>query len=155
VLSVDASAPTLAVAARNMAHNRRNAAVAACAHTSEVGDAFEVLDRFVRQHRRYDLVVLDPPSFAQRAANVPRALHAYAQLTERGVRLLEPGGLLVQGSCSSRVTADEFAATVRGAAGRIDYLLDVIRETGHPVDHPVTFAQGAYLKAMFARVRPR
>ncbi|MEO5900534.1 MAG: class I SAM-dependent rRNA methyltransferase, partial [Ilumatobacteraceae bacterium] len=154
VLSVDASAPTLAVAARNMAHNKRNPGVAACAHTSEVGDAFEVLDRFVRQHRKYDIVVLDPPSFAQRAVNVPRALQAYGQLTERGVRLLEPGGLLFQASCSSRVTADELAATVRGAAGRAGFDLKIVRQTGHAVDHPVTFAQGGYLKAVFARVQP-
>ncbi len=152
VLSVDASEPTLAVADRNMAHNRRNPAVAACAHSSIVGDAFEVLDRLVRQHRRFDIVVLDPPSFAQRQSSVPAALHAYAQLTERGVRLLEPGGLLVQASCSSRVTADDFVATVRGAAGRTGFDLRIVRQTGHPVDHPVTFAHGGYLKALFARV---
>ena len=112
------------------------------------------MDRFVRQHRRFDVAVVDPPSFAQRSANVPRALHAYGQLTERAVRLLEPGGLLVQASCSSRVTADELLATVRGAAGRAGFDLRVVRQTGHPVDHPVTFAQGAYLKAVFARVEP-
>ncbi|MCU1504831.1 MAG: hypothetical protein JWM12_4185 [Ilumatobacteraceae bacterium] len=152
VLSVDASAPTLAVAGRNLAHNRRNPAILACAHSEMVGDAFEVLDRLVNQHRKFDIVVIDPPSFAQRQMNVPRALHAYGQLTERGVKLLEPGGLLVQASCSSRVTADDFVATVRGAAGRTGYDLRIVRQTGHAVDHPVTFAQGGYLKAVFARV---
>jgi 23S rRNA (cytosine1962-C5)-methyltransferase len=134
-----------------MALNRALPAVAACEYEIEAGDAFEVMERFGRQHRRFDIVVVDPPSFAQRQLNVPRALAAYGRLTERAVRLLNPGGLLVQASCSSRVTADEFFATVRGAAGRAGWDLRVIRETGQPVDHPVGFPQGAYLKAVFAR----
>jgi len=151
VLGVDASAGALASAQRNMALNRALPAVAACEHQVEAGDAFEVMDRFGRQHRKYDIVVVDPPSFAQRQSNVPRALAAYARLTERALRLLAPGGLLVQASCSSRVPADEFVATVRGAAGRAGWGLRVIRQTGAPIDHPVSFPQGAYLKAVFAR----
>lgn len=152
VTSVDLSAPTLAVAKRNMAHNRRNSTVAACFHETVVGDAFEVMDRLVRARERYDVVVIDPPSFAQRQSSVEGALRAYGQLTERGVRLVAEGGLLVQASCSSRVGADEFFATVLGSAGRTGYKLHEVRRTGHPIDHPVTFPQGAYLKAMFARV---
>ncbi len=151
VLSVDASAGALAAAQRNMHHNRRLPAVAACSHTIEEGDAFEVMDRFGRQHRKFDIVVVDPPSFAQRQSNVPRALGAYAQLTEKALRLVAPDGLLVQASCSSRVTADEFVATVRGAAGRAGWDLRILRQTGQPIDHPIGFAQGAYLKALFAR----
>jgi hypothetical protein len=32
-------------------------------------------------------------------------------------------------------------------------LTDVVR-TAHPLDHPIGFAQGAYLTAVFARVEP-
>lgn len=151
VLGVDASEGALATAQRNMALNAGRATVAACAHSVEAGDAFEVMERFGRQHRHFDIVVVDPPSFAQRQSNVPRALAAYGRLTERALRLLAPGGLLVQASCSSRVTADEFVATVRGAAGRAGWDLRIVRQTGQPIDHPVAFPQGAYLKAVFAR----
>jgi 23S rRNA (cytosine1962-C5)-methyltransferase len=152
VTSVDLSAPTLAVAERNFAHNKRNVNVQRCAHKSIVGDAFEVMDRLVRNKERYDIVVIDPPSFAQRQSSVERALQAYGQLTDRAVRLTREDGLLVQASCSSRVTADEFYATIRGSAGRSGYDLSEVRSTGHPLDHPIGFTQGAYLKALFARV---
>ena len=65
-----------------------------------------------RDAERFDVVVLDPPSFASRQSQVDRALRAYAALTRLGVALLRPGGVLVQASCSSRVTADQFFETV-------------------------------------------
>lgn len=152
VLAVDLSAPTLAVAERNLAHNADREAVRRCTVTTEVADAFEALARYGRQHRRFDLVVVDPPSFAQRQLNVPRALDAYARLTALSVALVRPGGTLVQCSCSSRVTDEQFHRTVVHAAAQADRPLDVLRRTGHAVDHPVTFPEGAYLKAVFATV---
>ena len=68
------------------------------------------------------------------------------------IALVRPGGTLVQASCSSRVTADDFAATVLAAAGRSARRVHELRRTGHAVDHPVGFAQGAYLKAIYLRV---
>jgi 23S rRNA (cytosine1962-C5)-methyltransferase len=108
-----------------------------------VGDAFDVLAGL---DRRFDVVVVDPPSFASRQSQVARALRAYAALTRLAVAVLRPGGVLVQASCSSRVKSDQFFETVLAAAP-----LREIRRTGHPVDHPITFEQGAYLKALFAK----
>jgi 23S rRNA (cytosine1962-C5)-methyltransferase len=151
---VDLSAPAIAAAERNIAHNRRLHEVRECAFHTTVGDAFEVMDalgrRVARDADRFDLVVIDPPSFAMSQGNVDRALRAYAKLTRLGVALLRPGGLLVQASCSSRVTADDFYATVLDAARRADRPLHEVRRTGHAVDHPIGFPQGAYLKALFA-----
>jgi len=154
VTSVDQSEPTLAAAERNFAHNGTVPNVRHCEHDSMIGDGFEVMDRLIQRRKHYDIVVVDPPSFAQRKSNVERALHAYGQLTQRAVQLTRPDGILVQASCSSRITEEQFYATVRGSAQRAGYDLIEIRRTGHAVDHPVTFAQGGYLKALFARVTP-
>ena len=154
VTSVDQSEPTLAVAERNFAHNAALPNVRHCEHDTIVGDAFEVMDRLISRRKHYDIVVVDPPSFAQRKSNVERALHAYGQLTQRAVQLTRTDGLLVQASCSSRISDEQFFATVRGSAQRAGYDLVEVRRTGHAVDHPVTFAQGSYLKALFARVIP-
>jgi 23S rRNA (cytosine1962-C5)-methyltransferase len=154
VTSVDQSEPTLAAAARNFAHNDSLPNVRHCQHESMVGDAFETMDRLIQRRKHYDIVIVDPPSFAQRKENVERALHAYGQLTQRAVQLTRPDGLLVQASCSSRVTEEQFFATVRGSAQRAGHDLIEVRRTGHAIDHPVTFAQGGYLKALFARVVP-
>jgi 23S rRNA (cytosine1962-C5)-methyltransferase len=152
VTAVDQSEPTLAVAERNLALNRRLRSVAACTYRPVVADAFREMDRLVHRGQKFDVVVIDPPSFAQRQHEVERALGAYAKLTDLGVRLVAPGGLLVQCSCSSRVSAEQFHATVARAAGRAGRPWEELRRTGHAIDHPVTFPEGAYLKAVFARV---
>lgn len=152
VLAVDLSEPTLAVAGRNMQHNFDLPEVAACRFRPMKADALEALNRLNRAGERFDVVIIDPPSFTPRQASVERALTAYALLTEKGVKLVRPGGVLVQASCSSRVTADDFHTTVSHAAAQAGRPLEEFRRTGHPIDHPVTFPQGHYLKAVFAHV---
>jgi 23S rRNA (cytosine1962-C5)-methyltransferase len=152
VHAIDLSAPTLAAAEHNMALNVGVEAVAACTFTTEVGDAFEVMVQLARAGRDFDLVVVDPPSFAQRQANVDGALRAYTRLTHLALRLVRPGGTLVQASCSSRVTAEQFYDTVLAAADAAGRPLTELARTGHDIDHPVTFREGAYLKAGFWRV---
>jgi 23S rRNA (cytosine1962-C5)-methyltransferase len=153
VHAIDLSAPTLAAAEHNMALNVGVEAVAACTFTTEVGDAFEVMVRLAREGRDFDIVVVDPPSFAQRQANVEGALRAYTRLTHLALRLVRRGGTLVQASCSSRVSAEQFFDTVLDAADDAGRPLTEIIRTGHDVDHPVNFREGAYLKAGFWTVR--
>jgi 23S rRNA (cytosine1962-C5)-methyltransferase len=135
--------------------NRGRREVAACDHRSEVGDAYDVMARLAARGERFDVVVVDPPSFAQRERNVPGALRAYRGLTDLALGVLEPGGVLVQASCSSRVGADEFFAAVHEAADSRGWQLDELGRTGQPLDHPIGFPQGAYLKCLFARARTR
>ena len=117
------------------------------------GDAFEVMAGLARAGHRFDVAVVDPPSFAARRDQVEAAvLRAYGSLTALAVELLVPDGLLVQASCSSRIAADDFVIAVHDAARRAGRSLLKIDRTGHPLDHPVTFPEGAYLKAVYARV---
>ncbi|MET0911242.1 MAG: class I SAM-dependent rRNA methyltransferase [Ilumatobacteraceae bacterium] len=155
VHSVDLSAPTLAAAVRNMERNRSLDAVRACAHTVQVGDAFEVMAELARADRRFGIVVVDPPSFAQRQSSIDAAVRAYTRLTHLAVRLVEPDGVLVQASCSSRVTPELFFDTVEAAARSAGRPLTNVLRTGHDIDHPVGFAHGEYLKAGFWTVPDR
>lgn len=152
VLAVDLSAPTLAVAERNLAHNAHLPAVAGCRVKTAVGDAFREMERLHEHGRRFDLVVVDPPSFAHRRDDVERALAAYARLTDLGVRLVARGGVFVQCSCSSRIDAAAFHATVARAAAKAGRPWQEIRRTGHALDHPASFPEAHYLKAVFARL---
>jgi 23S rRNA (cytosine1962-C5)-methyltransferase len=151
---VDASPHAIESARRNLELNQRDRAVRACTVRTTVGDAFDVLAGLRRREERYDVVVLDPPSFASSAAAVPNALRAYGRLTRAGVRVLEPGGLLVQASCSSRVTSDQLVEVVLTSASSAGVELVEQRRTGQPFDHPIGFEQGGYLKALFARAEP-
>jgi 23S rRNA (cytosine1962-C5)-methyltransferase len=152
VTAVDLSAPTLAVARRNLDRNAHLPAVRACEVTSVVADAFDDMQARVKRGEKFDIVVVDPPSFAQRQHETGRALGAYRKLTDLAVRLVQPGGWLVQCSCSARVGAEEFHRAVAIAASNARHPLTEWRRTAHPVDHPAAIAESRYLKATFARV---
>jgi 23S rRNA (cytosine1962-C5)-methyltransferase len=152
VWSVDQAAQALEAARDHMALNGDVPAVAACRHEVVRGDAFAVMGDLAARRERFDLVIVDPPSFAARQASVPAALNAYERLTELAVALVAPQGRLLQASCSSRVSAADFFQAVGRAARHAGVeLADVVR-TGQPLDHPVEFPEGAYLKAVVARI---
>ena len=148
IVSVDISAPALEAAVRNMAHNK----LTATHHETIVEDAFDVLERMESQKRLFDLVILDPPMFAQSEKQIASALSAYRKLTRLGLGVLREGGTLVQASCSSRVDADSFFESVHRSAREAGRKLTEIARTGHALDHPIGFTEGAYLKCLFAKV---
>ncbi len=152
VHSVDLSAAALETAKRNMAHNGYIKNIQNCRHTTQTGDVFDVLKAFGEQQRLFDIVVVDPPSFARRSADHDRALHAYRRLTRLALELVDNNGILVQSSCSSRVTNDEFFEGVHAAAASTPYRISEMLRTGHAADHPIGFPEGGYLKTLFARV---
>ena len=151
VTSLDISQHALTEAAHNFALNAEVANIARAQHTPLAGDAFAELARLGESGARFDLVVVDPPAFAKRADEVAGALAAYARLTKLALGVLRPGGVLVSASCSSRVESDAFFAAVHRAAREAGRPLEEIERTGHALDHPIGFAEGAYLKCLFAR----
>lgn len=150
-LDVDQSEAALEQARRHFKLNRTLEPVRRARHATRVGDAFEVLQELADAGERFGLVVVDPPSFARHQGQVEGAIRAYARLTRMTLAVLEPGGILVQASCTARVAADEFFGTVLNTARSEGRPLDEIERTGHPVDHPVRHPEGEYLKCLFAR----
>lgn len=115
------------------------------------GDAFEQLASLIRQEEQFDLVILDPPAFASRKQNKQNALQAYLRLAKAGAQCTREGGLLLAASCSSQVRADEFYRAVDLGIRATGRSYQKILKTGHPPDHPVTFKEGAYLKAIYCQ----
>lgn len=152
---IDQSAPALEAAERNLEHNHRIGEVRRCAVHTTTGDAFQVLAKLAEKGEQFDIVIIDPPSFASNQAAVPRAIAAYARLTRLGLAVTRRNGTLIQASCSSRVSADDFAHAVLDAAASAGAEVVESRRTGHAIDHPIGFEFGGYLKAMFLTVRSR
>ncbi len=146
VVSVDVSAPALEAAVRNMKHN----ALAEVPHETIAADAFEVLADMTSQKRLFDMVIIDPPMFAQSEKQITSALSAYRKLTRLGLDVLRHDGTLVQASCSSRVDADAFFESIHHSAKEAGRQLTELERTGHALDHPISFKEGAYLKCLFA-----
>jgi len=152
VTSVDLARPALDDAVRNFALNARDPQVARARHTTIAGDAFLVLQDLARAGARFELVVLDPPAFTRRREQLDAARESYARLAALGLAVVEKRGTLVFASCSAHVTADDLLACLHEGASRARRAVRVEEVTGHAPDHPIAFAEGAYLKCSFVDV---
>ena len=146
VHSVDIAAPAIAAAEANMLLN--SDITAGTKHVTTVGDAFEVMAELAARRSAFDVVIVDPPSFASNASERDGAIRAYRKLADLAVSLVAPNGRLLQASCSSRVTEDDLVKTVRAAVRSHDRTVQGEEVFGHALDHPIEFAQGGYLKAI-------
>jgi len=149
VTDLDISAHALDSARRNFELNRDVPEVAACRHEPVQADAFEWLG--AARSESFDLVILDPPTLARRAADKPAATGAYTRLASEGSRLLRPGGVLVAASCSAHMPAEEFFGIVRHATRRPAGGFVEIATTFHPADHAPAFPEAHYLKCIYLR----
>lgn len=149
VTDLDISKHALDSAKRNFALNSGDTAIAGCRHESVQADVFEWLAS--NDKRKFDLIVLDPPSLAKREAERAGAIRAYTKLAESGLNHLSPGGILVACSCSAHVTAEEFFSSVRQATRSSDRRFTELQTTRHAPDHHATFAEAEYLKGIYLR----
>jgi 23S rRNA (cytosine1962-C5)-methyltransferase len=148
VTDLDISAHALASAKRNFALNQNFPGVAACRHETVQADTFEWLEK---SPAKFDLMVLDPPSLAKRAAEREGAIHAYERLNALGIARLERDGILVAGSCSAQVPAVDFFNAVRSAARKSGRTFSELKTLQHPPDHPATFKEAEYLKVIYLK----
>ncbi len=140
VISLDVSKQALEMAKQNAKLNPHKGV-----HKTMATDAFEGINALIADKQFFDIVVIDPPSFAKKEKEISRALSSYKKLAILGARLVKRGGLLVLASCSSRVSADEFFKTNYNALSK-NKKLKLKAKTHHDIDHPINFPEGAYLK---------
>jgi 23S rRNA (cytosine1962-C5)-methyltransferase len=147
VTCVDSSAAALDLAAANAQRNRVKL-------VTRKGDAFEVLEEFARQGARFDVVIIDPPAFAKRKKDLPKALAAYKRLNQLAMQVTAPEGTLVSCSCSYHVSAEELQDAIAKAARGADKHVQILEMGGQAPDHPVhpAIPETRYLKAYFCRV---
>lgn len=150
VRSVDASQPALALAAANMERN----GFAGDRYGQVAGNAFELLRAFRDAGEMFDMIVLDPPKFAQNASQVDKATRGYKDLNLLAFKLLNPGGILATFSCSGHISPDLFQKVVFGAAVDANTDAQIISYLFQAPDHPVllSFPESLYLKGLLCRV---
>jgi 23S rRNA (cytosine1962-C5)-methyltransferase len=150
VTDLDISPHALSAAKRNFELNQSIPAVAGCRYEQVQGNAFEWLT--AGQRTRFGLIILDPPSLAKREAERATALRAYGRLASSALDHLAPGGVLLACSCSAHVTSDEFLGAVRQSVSRTGTKFKELETTFHGPDHPATFREAQYLRAIYLRV---
>jgi 23S rRNA (cytosine1962-C5)-methyltransferase len=107
------------------------------------------LRQFLKEGRRFDAIVLDPPKFAPTAAHAERAARAYKDINRLALQLLEPGGVLFTFSCSGGISADLFHKIVASAGADAGWTA-TSWSAWAGADHPMTleFPEGEYLKGL-------
>ena len=148
VTDLDISAHALESAKRNFALNKNYSGVANCCHETVQADCFDWLEKAAG---KFDLIVLDPPSLAKRAAEREGAIRAYERLNSLGIMRLLRDGILVAGSCSAHVSAPEFFDAVRRAAVKSGRKFTELKTLQHPPDHPAGFKEAEYLKVIYLK----
>ena len=146
VTSLDISEQALEIAVQNGKLNAYSGK-----HMTLAGDAFQLLEELVSKKQHFDVVVIDPPSFAKQQTEVTLAKKKYAQLAQLGVQLTAKGGILVLASCSSRVTATAFYDINAQTLQATKRPFTIAQKTEHDIDHPIGFPEGAYLKCAYYR----
>lgn len=120
-------------------------------HRAIPADCFEYLRS---DETQYDVIVLDPPSFARTPKAVNRAARGYKDLNLQAIRRLPPGGLLFTFSCTGVVDRDLFRKIIYGAAADAGRPVRILHQLSQPYDHPVNIyhPEGEYLKGLVLEV---
>lgn len=145
VIGVDRSESALALAKKSA---EENGVADRCRFIKD--NAFDVLERFIKDKEKFGVVICDPPAFAKNRKDISAGLRGYRKMARLASRLVEKDGILALGSCSHHIKPDEFLTECsRGIfdAGRTGRLL---MQSGAGADHPVHphLSETAYLKML-------
>jgi 23S rRNA (cytosine1962-C5)-methyltransferase len=141
---IDSSNKALGLCQKNIALNGYSASNV----EFQEGDVSRLL-RFYRDRRQFfDLIILDPPKFAQSASQVEKASRGYKDINLLALKLLRPGGLLFTFSCSGNIDRSLFQKIIAGAALDAGGSVKILRYFHQAPDHLVSlnFPEGEYLK---------
>jgi 23S rRNA (cytosine1962-C5)-methyltransferase len=131
---------------------RRNRVAGAC--TTLKGTALDTLKKLVKQKQKYDVLVLDPPSFIKSKSRFKEGYKGYFDLNQRALELIAPGGFLITSSCSHHMLEATYLELMRsvlrqsGRDGRLLYR--GLQGPDHPV-HP-SMLQTEYLHCFVLQI---
>jgi 23S rRNA (cytosine1962-C5)-methyltransferase len=149
VLGLDISENAVAQANRNAALNQYDQIC-----RFQYGNAFDILKTWSKEHKQFDVVMLDPPSFTKSRSSIQKAIAGYKEINLRGMKLVKPGGFLVTSSCTNLVPPDMFLDTIEMAAKDARRKLRQVVFNTQSADHPVirNLENTHYLKFLIVQV---
>lgn len=117
-------------------------------------NAFDFLRDAVDEGRRFDTIVLDPPSFAKNKDAIEGAVRGYKEINLRAMQLLNPSGTLITASCTYHIDEARFEAMLDSAAADAKRRVQIVERRGAGPDHPVLLGlrETRYLKCFVLRV---
>ncbi|NDC38433.1 MAG: class I SAM-dependent rRNA methyltransferase, partial [Proteobacteria bacterium] len=117
-------------------------------------DVFEFLDEAKKHGQLWDLVIVDPPSFAPAEKHVEKATESYIKLFAAALQVSAPAAVVALSSCSSHISPAQFAEICQQACSRARRRARVMGVYGQPEDHPFPLActELQYLKFTLIRL---
>lgn len=140
---------------------RRNAALNGVTIETIAENAFDFLKResdLVKEGAdpKWDLIILDPPSFTRNKKNLSGAMRGYKEIHLRAMKMLPVGGVLSTFCCSHHASSNLFRETIAEAAVDGHCTLRLVRHHGQSPDHPVllNIPETEYLKGFTFEMVP-
>ena len=120
----------------------------------ECVNAFDVLKEWSKEGKKYDVVMLDPPSFTKNRSTIDKAVGGYKEINLRGMKLVKPGGFLVTSSCTNLVQPELFLDIIQMAAKDAKRKIRQVVFNAQSADHPIIRGQENthYLKFLIVQV---
>lgn len=118
------------------------------------GDVFKLLRKFRDENKKFDLIILDPPKFADSEVNIIKASRGYKDINLLSMKLLNNGGILFTFSCSGHISLELFRKIINSAAIDSGKNVKIIKQLTQSSDHPIVinFPESFYLKGFVCYV---
>jgi len=146
----------LDISEQAVAQARKNAELNGLENTVrfEAVNAFDVLKKWSREGKQFDVVMLDPPAFTKSRETIQKAISGYKEINLRGMKLLREGGFLVTSSCTNLVSPEMFLETIRMAARDAGRKIRQVVYQAQSPDHPVVWGldNTHYLKFLIVEI---
>lgn len=144
VINVDVSQPALDRAKANAERNGFDLTRAEFVNA----DVFKLLRTYREQGERFDVIVMDPPKFAESKSQLNGACRGYKDINMLAMQLLNPGGVLLSYSCSGLMDSGLFQKILADAALDAGKNVQFIERFAQAADHPThsAYPEGFYLK---------
>ncbi len=149
VTAMDVSESALENAKRNAELNHMESKVDfVCA------DIFEFLPEYISEHKKYDVVLIDPPAFTKSRKTFQNAKNGYTKINSEAMRLVKKGGYFATSSCSHFMPMMEFKKMLADAASIANVNIRIIEERRAAFDHPVLLnvPETDYLKFILVQI---
>lgn len=150
VINIDSSEEALSFAEKNLTNNgfTNNQYENICE------DVFKYLRKMRDSNQKYDLIILDPPKFAESVSQVEKASRGYKDINLLALKLLNPNGILFTFSCSGHITRELFNKIISDAALDSGREVKIIKHLTQSPDHSIStnFPESLYLKGLVCNV---
>jgi 23S rRNA (cytosine1962-C5)-methyltransferase len=151
VINVDSSAEALSLAEKNFALNE----IDSSKYENTQDDVFKYLRKLRDTNKQFDVIVLDPPKFAESVSQIEKAARGYKDINLLALKLLKNNGVLFTFSCSGHIVPDLFNKIIADAAADAGREVHLLKYLTQSPDHTMltSFPEGLYLKGVVCKVK--